>query len=73
MKKFNVEIRNDITDVWDGDAIEDVVEAETEEEAIELAKQYLKDCIIDNGYGAYEVNEVDEWLFRATEVDENRR
>ena len=73
MKKFNVEIWNDINSVWDGDSVEDYVEAETEEEAIELAKQYLKDCIIDNGYGADEVNEVDEWLFRATEVDENWR
>ena len=64
MKKFRIEIaeaESYTTAVWDGDAIADPIEAETEEEAIELAKQYL----IDNGSTE---EEVENTLFRATEV-----
>lgn len=44
MKKYNVEIRRDYTEDFDN-WIGDYIEAETKEEAIELAKQWL----IDNG------------------------
>ena len=44
MKKYNVEIRRDYTEDFDN-WICDYIEAETKEEAIELAKQWL----IDNG------------------------
>lgn len=45
MKKYNVEMRKDYNDDFDN-WIGDYIESETEEEAIELAKQWL----IDNGY-----------------------
>ena len=45
MKKYNVEMRKDYTEDFDNWA-GDYIEAESEEEAIELAKQWL----IDNGY-----------------------
>ena len=44
MKKYDVEMRRDYTDNFDN-WIGDYIEAETEEEAVELAKQWL----IDNG------------------------
>lgn len=44
MKKYNVEMRRDYTEDFDN-WIGDYIEAETEEEAVELAKQWL----IDNG------------------------
>lgn len=44
MKKYNVEMRRDYTENFDN-WIGDYIEAETEEEAVELAKQWL----IDNG------------------------
>ena len=45
MKKYNVEMRKDYNDDFDN-WIGDYIESETEEEAIELAKQWL----IDNSY-----------------------
>lgn len=45
MKKYNVEMRKDYNEDFDN-WIGDYIEAETEEEAVELAKQWL----IDNGY-----------------------
>lgn len=44
MKKYNVETRRDYNEDFDN-WIGDYIEAETEEEAVELAKQWL----IDNG------------------------
>lgn len=62
MTNFRIEIATEGTynAIWDGDAIADPIEAETEEEAIELAKQYL----LDNGCTE---EEVENTLFRATE------
>lgn len=45
MKKYNVEIRKDYTEIFDN-WVGDYIVAENEEEAIEIAKQWL----IDNGY-----------------------
>ena len=70
MKKFKVEIaeveaeaENYITAMWDSDTFPDHIEAEDEEEAIEIATDYL----INNG-GA---ETVENTLFRVTEVVEN--
>lgn len=52
MKKFNVESRKDYTEIFDN-YCGDYVEAETEEEAIELYKQWL----IENGCDPEEVEE----------------
>ena len=58
MKEFKVEIKNELTNgLWDSDSIADVIEAETAEEAIELAKDYLKEQIIDNDGDPAEVEE----------------
>ncbi len=34
---------------WDFDSIQDYIEAENAEEAIYQAKEYIRDCIVDNG------------------------
>lgn len=61
MKKFKVEYRNEITgNIWD--TMFDTIPADTEEEAIELAKQWF----IDNGEDA---DEVENWSFRAEVED----
>ena len=53
MKKYDVEmaiINSDgVIEMWDADAVPDYVEAESEIEAIEFARDYLCDCIINNG------------------------
>ena len=63
MKKYRVEITEVentycYTGEWDSDFIQDDIEAESEEEAIELAKDYIN----DNGGNA------EDYLYRATEV-----
>ena len=59
MKKFNVESRKDYTEIFDN-YCGDYVVAETEEEAIELYKQWL----IENGC---ESEEVEEYEYNASE------
>lgn len=52
MKKFTVEtaiIENGTVVGWDADAIRDYVEAIDAEEAMDFARDYLRDCIISNG------------------------
>ena len=49
--------------IWFSETIPEPVEAETEEEAIEIAKQYLIDC------GASEA-EVEETLYRAVIIND---
>ena len=52
MKKFTVEtaiIENGTVVGWDADAIQDYVEAIDAEEAMDFARDYLRDCIINNG------------------------
>ena len=60
MKNFKIAITEaeNYEALWDTDCFADPIEAETEEEAIELAKQY----IIDNGGNA------EDYLYRATDV-----
>lgn len=62
MKKYNVEMRTDYTQDFDN-WVGDYTEAETEEEAIELVKQWL----IDNGY----TDDVEELEFNVEEVEQN--
>ena len=52
MKKWNVESRRDYTEIFDN-YVGDYVEAETEEEAVEL----YKDWLIENGCDPEEVDD----------------
>lgn len=52
MKKWNVESRRDYTEVFDN-YVGDYIEAETEEEAVELYKAWL----IENGCDPEEVDD----------------
>ena len=58
MKKYNVEMRRNFNEDFDN-WIGDYIEAESEEEAIELAKQWL----IDNGTN----EDVEELEYRVSE------
>lgn len=63
MKKYNVEIRTNYNKAWDADAVQDYIEADSEEEAIEIAKDYLREhSDTDN------TDWVDEYQIRATEI-----
>lgn len=59
MKKFNVESRKDYTEIFDN-YCGDYIEAKTEEEAVELYKQWL----IENGC---ESEEVEEYEYNVSE------
>ena len=43
MKKFNVSIRENINDCWDSDCVQDFIEADTKEDAIDFAKDYINE------------------------------
>ena len=58
MKKYNVEMRKDYTEIFDN-WVGDYTESENEEEAIEIAKQWL----IDNGYDG----DVEELEYKVSE------
>lgn len=53
MKKFTVEIaitdENGTITGWDSDAVQDYVEAIDAEEAMDFARDYIRECIINNG------------------------
>jgi len=64
MKKFNIEITEQengygFTGEWDSDFIQDPIEAESEEEAIEFAKDYINE---------HEAN-ANDYIFRAKEAE----
>lgn len=61
MKKFIVESRRDYKETYKN-YYGDVIEAETEEEAIEIYKSWL----IENDY---EPNEIEEWQYQAIDYD----
>ena len=59
MTKYKVEIRETINDCWDEDAIQDYIEAENMEEAVEFAKDYIN-----------EHNEnAEKFMYRVTDTD----
>ena len=65
MKKFTVEMTKQengycFTGEWDSDFLQDYVEAEDEDEAIEFAKDYLNEHEAD----------ADNYIFRAREKTE---
>lgn len=60
MKKYNIAIQTPHMTIWDYDAIPDTIEAEDETEAIELAKEYLRECCINN---RCDPDVVDTWKF----------
>lgn len=59
MKKWNVESRRDYTEIFDN-YVGDYIEAETEEEAVELYKAWL----IENGC---DPEEVDDYEYQTKE------
>lgn len=69
MKKYRVELTEAentfcFTGEWDSDAIPDAIEAETEDEAIDFAKDYfIEQC---RKMGNYDVD-VEDYIFRAKE------
>lgn len=70
MKKFRVEMTEAVngycfTGEWDSDFCEDDFEAETEEEAIEYAKDYF----IENCVNTEDVD-IEDYIFRAKEIEE---
>lgn len=67
MKKYIIEmaiIENGTITGWDSDAVQETVNAETAAGAIELAKDYIRDCIRDNGLNPDET----EIILRAAEM-----
>ena len=67
MKKFDVEIaitENEAITGWDSDAVQDYVEAIDAEEAMDFARDYLRNCMINNGFDPEE----EEIVLRAREV-----
>lgn len=72
MTKYNIEmaiIENGTITGWDPDAVQETVNAEAAAEAIELAKDYLRDCIRDNGLNPDET----EIILRAAEIIDGER
>lgn len=59
MKKWMVESKKNYTDIFDN-YCDDYIEAESEEEAVELYKAWL----IENGY---DPEEIEEWEYQAKE------
>ena len=64
MKNFNIEITKqengyEFTGEWDSDFIQEPIEAESEEEAIEFAKDYINE---------HEAN-ANDYIFRAKEAE----
>ena len=68
MKKFTVEIaitdENGTITGWDSDAVQDYAEAIDAEEAMDFARDYLTECIINNGGDPNEIS----IILRAQEV-----
>lgn len=70
VKMYAVEtaiIENDTITGWDADAIQENIEAATAQEAMELAKDYITECIINNGNDPEEA----EIILRAREITGN--
>ena len=69
MNKYEVEIRADMNDCWDADAVSDYVNAESAAEAVELAKDWL----IEHCDTPEEIEKIEAMQFRVrrhTEWDE---
>lgn len=64
MKKFNVEIKTSYCDTWDGDAVTDYIEANNEDEAVEIAKDWL----MDQCSNPEEREAVENYEYRAVEI-----
>lgn len=76
MKKFKVGIRTNINDCWDYNAVGDYIDAENAIEALELAKDYLRELIIQNcKYTEDADNEIErldtEYQYIVDELNEN--
>jgi DNA-binding LacI/PurR family transcriptional regulator len=72
MKKFRVEVTEAIntycfTGEWDSDFCQENIEAETEEEAIEFAKDIFIDGFISMGNDDVDIN---DYIFRAKEIED---
>jgi hypothetical protein len=72
MKKFRVEVTEAIntycfTGEWDSDFCQENIEAETEEEAIEFAKDIFVDDCINMGNDNVDIN---DYIFRVKEIEE---
>ena len=80
MKEFDIEIKNEdgVAEAWDSDTFQDPIKAETAEEAIALAQDYLHERKVDSikytvdgkSYDKYdkEINFDEKILIRAAEI-----
>ena len=64
MKRYDIEVRTDVNELWDSDAIGDYIEADTAEEAKDYARQHLIDSVDSQEL----VEEIGTWAIRAREV-----
>lgn len=64
MKRYDIEVRTDVNECWDCDAIGDYIEADTAEEAKDYASQHLLDSVDSQE----EYDEIEQWAIRAREV-----
>ena len=60
MSKFKVELTNTNTNNWNATCFTEAIEADSEEDAIEIAKEIIDKCFDCTA---------DEYLYRATEID----
>lgn len=64
MKRYDIEVRTDVNELWDSDAIGEYIEADTAEEAKDYARQFLIDAVSNEEL----IDEIGTWGIRAREV-----
>ena len=64
MKRYDIEVRTHVNELWDSDAIGEYIEADTAEEAKDYARQHLFDSVDSQEL----IDEIKQWAIRAREV-----
>ena len=64
MKRYDIEVRTHVNELWDSDAIGEYIEADTAEEAKDYARQYLTDAASNEEL----IEEIGTWGIRAREI-----
>ena len=63
MKRYDIEVRTDVNELWDSDAVGDYIEADTAEEAKDYARQFLIDTCSEEL-----IDKIGTWGIRAREI-----